>query len=236
VFCLPSCKNSQNTAENANESKSPVAQTMASPQATLTEPIATANPEENGWKNLRWGMSYDEIMENYRVEDNDDQIKKCAVFNSTVSPEAHFWNFRFGKEVEELYCSPYPIKTSNFASGGFGYRTGILMYKGRFFGKIVYVRYSNNEMELSALMGQLKEKYPRGKITKTPVNIVNSDYVKSFSYVSDDITVRWEGGSYSSVYIYNTKMLQEALKEPLAIENEEERLREERDKESKKPF
>lgn len=239
--CLTSCKPTQTTAEKASGAKSSAAETTVSTKVPLTEPIATTNPEENGWKNLRWGMSYDEIKDNYDVVDNQYGVTKCIAL-PRLTPGALFYDeeetIRFGKEVEELGCSQN--------ENDYGYLTGILMYKGRFFGKQIGVPTPDGKMQddLKTQSSKLKEKYPHGKIV---LDQLGNHF---FRYVSDDITVFNKTSDYGysvelgyayesnrpGIYIYNTKMLHEALKEPLAIKNEEKRLKKERKEESKKPF
>lgn len=163
VACLPSCGSSQ-----------------------------TRNAEEDGWKNLKWGMRLQEIKDNYVNEVTGQkctEISEKPVFTAEQMTEFEKKSiYPEMRKVTRVFCDGQPA--------------GILMYKGTFVEKTVdldklVARADGGigQEELNAyennILKKLKEIYPKGKIghieTKNLFGIIHR--IPTFEYHSDKIVV-----------------------------------------------
>lgn len=168
------------------ETKKPSSKTQSSDkslEATNSVPTKDSEDNENGWKNLKWGTTLKEVLrfdEDIRYINIWGQEEECTHLDETTS-SIYFErekSLNYYYDVSELYCVPY--------GGGYRHYTGILFYKGKFFGKIVTLNnYKDDNKTQNIIITQLKEKYPNGKI--------------SYYYViDDDEKETWFGTTYKT--------------------------------------
>lgn len=206
-----------------------------SSEAKNSVPTKDSEDNENGWKNLKWGMTEKEVLKfykdlpflnivgEYECGGDNFRLKQIGV---TINPERNE-ALHYYSDVSELTCLP--------SGGGWYSRSGILFYKGKFFGKILTLDgYKNNEKTQNIIITQLKEKYPNGEISsyvygykaegifgietyeykhETEVGILEkmrADIkIPLFEYKSNKITVFINKDF--DLYFYDTKVLDELV-------------------------
>lgn len=175
---------------------------------------------ENGWKNLKWGMTLAEIQAMY-VSENGEKCAIAKLENVVESP------FRFPEKFIELDTDRGEL-SERFKEVFCGeeYRPltmvpKIFMFDGKFFGKTVGLPDYLNEKgkkDFESVMQQLKEKFPKGKIHQrealAPQNLSGKSMkykYPSFEYISDNIKV-WS--DERRIYFFEPKMMNEVLSIP----------------------
>ncbi|MBA4348674.1 MAG: hypothetical protein C0415_01610 [Thermodesulfovibrio sp.] len=155
--------------------------------------------QEDGWKDLKWGMTFAEIKKIYK----DENGKKC----NNASLETYIQEIYVGikelfypgdlpkNELVELFCNDW--------------YTGVFFFKGKFFGKVVKVDLSEKPAQ-EEIMKRLKEKYPKGKISYgTGVSSSKGKFrYPIFEYTSN--TVKVFNNDYE-LYFYDLKTLNALL-------------------------
>ncbi|KAF0155724.1 MAG: hypothetical protein FD159_2025 [Syntrophaceae bacterium] len=184
----------------------------------VTRKYANYGPEE-GWKNLKWGMTINEIEAVFVVDEQTGE--KCDLsVGDTVMFLQHF-TYDLGKSIN-FYSIPKTVSTLVCKSKIAPYETfttGIMLYNGKFFGKRVYVgRLDVDKQVQNSIMSSLKEKFPKGKITYNKQfirteNLIEVDKKRTltypyFEYIGNKIKVFNDD---SSIYFYEPGMLNAAV-------------------------
>lgn len=183
----------------------------------ISKKYANAGPED-GWKNLKWGMTLEEIKtvgiegcEKIHVDEPVSlsngffcyEVDKCLNIYSYIEIE---------KKLQEITCG-----SGSRSSGDIS--TGIILFDGKFFGAIInmpdYLREKENFM---VVIKQLGEKFSKGKIRqKDGQGPINQYKYPSFEYNSDHIKVFNDD---NELFFYDSKVLKEILGLPARIESE----------------
>lgn len=178
---------------------------------------ANAGPEE-GWRNLKWGMTLEEVKALYIDDYVTEGGRKCQEIQlETITlshPEYDADKYlKFSPKVMDLWCQPE------------GESLGIFMYDGKFFGKAVGMPdFWSKKENFEMVIKQLREKYPKGKVSQKEGRIgVVGGFEKykypSFEYTSDKIKVF---NTNHGLYFYDPKVLNEVVNEPLRKKQQEE--------------
>lgn len=175
--------------------------------------------QEDGWKNLKWGMTINEIKDLYVDEHTGEKCDNLIegdtfMYLQDVTYELgkSISHNSIPKSVSTLICKsktpPYETKL-----------TSLMLYNGKLFGKKVIIDGFEHDKQLqSKVMSNLKQKYPKGSIVYDK-QIVLPQYKKPkkiklpypyFEYSSGTIKVFNNGGI---IFFYDPGMLNAVLRD-----------------------
>lgn len=160
--------------------------------------------QEDGYKNLKWGMTLKEMEKVYINEDTGTQCKKMSMENINPTKfiilighydKTFFEQPRIDEKLLDLVAGVSCDDRS----------TGIMVFKKQFF---AYVKNIGNIIQnQQEVMPQLKNKYPSGQISMSDKKLAGVKYPE-FSYLSSNIGVF---NDLSNVYFASTKMVNEIV-------------------------
>lgn len=150
--------------------------------------------QEDGWKDLKWGMTLEELKQ---VFANEKTPEKCEMSMDGLKT-AYYGSFvianllrHYDKKsddsalAKQLFLSnSKPLIEAVWCGDNYrGEYTGIMLYNKKFFGKEIGFP-SEFQQEI---MQQLKDKYPKGKMSYE--TLTNSGKYPVFEYISSSIVV-----------------------------------------------
>lgn len=189
---------------------------------------------EDGWRTLKWGMTYDEIIEAGFDEKKEKMsstyvnkydgsvcgtLKKAYESNFSYDIEKKLYNFGH-EDLRQFGCRIESDSSSFRETIGF---STFYLYKGKFFGKITTINMKDEAIR-KAIIEQLSALYPKGKIIHHEFNygVVKGRAVKMnipvFKYQSHKVKVFSTDDGF---YIYNLDMLNEVLNLPDRMKKQE---------------
>lgn len=186
----------------------------------VTKKYANAGPED-GWKNLKWGMTFEEIK-TVGIEDCEKAYVDELVFLSNGS-----FCYEVDKCLDILSHREIEKRFQEITCGA-----GIILFDGKFFGAIINMPdYLSEKENFMVVIKQLGEKFPKGKIRqKDGQGPINQYKYPSFEYNSDNIKVFNDD---NELFFYDPNALKKILGLTAKIESEK---KEQENKRLKKLF
>lgn len=175
--------------------------------------VVTASAEDDGYKNLKWGMSVEEMKKVYVnvgtgkiCGEWNDRYGKEPVHPQTVRDLIYRYDKSFFQNtgVNELIIRYYILNDiAVYTCEKERQERGVafLTYKEKLF---AYVK-GFESYQLQEIMPQLQSQYPKGKTSNTKDPIDNKKYT-AFEYSSDNTEVF---NTSDTVYIVSSKKLKE---------------------------
>lgn len=191
--------------------------------------------QEDGWKNLKWGMTVNEIKKIYVDEQTGAKCQEELELSPLPPLNLYFYDIieRYDKSYKSSNAGPiiskYIVESKLVTTlTCMMWETGILIYKNKFFGKatdLLKMNFGDKKIQ-DEIMRQLKEKYPQGRVShKEFIGPVRKAKYLAFEYTSNKIIVF---NSYMYVYFLNSQTVNEIVN--IYLEGKQKESKKETDK------